>query len=108
VLLSRLEASLARSYYPQGIGRQMLAILSDGSRVERLRTIRVPTLVIHGADDPLVPVAAGKHTAEVIPGAKLEIVPGMGHDLPPGLVTRLTGLIIDHCRKVDARGRDAA
>jgi len=108
VLRSRMEASLARSYYPQGIGRQMLAILSDGSRVERLRTIRVPTLVIHGADDPLVPVAAGKHTAEVIPGAKLEIVPGMGHDLPPGLVTRLTGLIIDHCRKVDARGRDAA
>jgi pimeloyl-ACP methyl ester carboxylesterase len=55
VLRSRMEASLARSYYSQGIGRQMLAILSDGSRVERLRTIRVPTLVIHGADDPLVP-----------------------------------------------------
>ena len=52
-------------------------------RVERLRRIRVPTLVIHGADDPLVPVAAGEHTAQMIPGAKLEIVQGMGHDLPP-------------------------
>jgi pimeloyl-ACP methyl ester carboxylesterase len=108
VLRPRLEASIDRSYYPQGIGRQMLAILSDGSRVERLRTIKVPTLVIHGADDPLVPVAAGKHTAQAIPGAKLEIVPGMGHDLPPGLVDRLSGLILDHCRAVDARAREAA
>jgi pimeloyl-ACP methyl ester carboxylesterase len=108
VLRPRLEASIDRSYYPQGVGRQMLAILSDGSRVERLRTIKVPTLVIHGADDPLVPVAAGKHTAQAIPGAKLEIVPGMGHDLPPGLVATLSGLILDHCRTVDARAREAA
>jgi pimeloyl-ACP methyl ester carboxylesterase len=105
VLRPRLEASIDRSYYPQGIGRQMLAILSDGSRVERLRTIKVPTLVIHGADDPLVPVAAGKHTAQNIPGAKLEIVPGMGHDLPPGLVATLSGLILDHCQSVDGPSR---
>jgi fermentation-respiration switch protein FrsA (DUF1100 family) len=83
----------------------MLAILSDGSRVERLRRIRVPTLVIHGADDPLVPVAAGKHTAQNIPGAKLEIVPGMGHDLPPALVATLSGLILGHCQSVDGRSR---
>jgi proline iminopeptidase len=108
VLRPRLEAAISRSYYPQGIGRQMLAILSDGSRVERLRTIKLPTLVIHGADDPLVPVAAGKHTVQSIPGAKLEIVPGMGHDLPPGLVTTLSRLILDHCRRVDARARQAA
>jgi hypothetical protein len=56
-----------------------------------------------GADDPLVPIAAGKHTAQNIPGAKLEIVPGMGHDLPPGLVDMLSRLILDHCRAVDAR-----
>ena len=108
VLRPRLEASIDRSYYPQGVGRQMLAILSDGSRVERLGTIKVPTLVIHGSDDPLVPVAAGKHTAQSIPGAKLEIVPGMGHDLAPGLVTTLSGLILDHCRTVDERTFDAA
>jgi pimeloyl-ACP methyl ester carboxylesterase len=63
VLRPRLEASIDRSYYPQGVGRQMLAILSDGSRVERLRRIKAPTLVIHGADDPLVPLAAGEYTA---------------------------------------------
>jgi len=108
VLRPRLEASIDRSYYPQGVGRQMLAILSDGSRVERLRRIKAPTLVIHGADDPLVPVAAGEHTAQAIPGAKLKIVPGMGHDLPPGLVGTLTGLILNHCRSVDAITRDVA
>ena len=86
----------------------MLAILSDGSRVERLRRIRVPTLVIHGADDPLVPVAAGEHTGQMIPGAKLEIVQGKGHDLPPGLVSTLTGLILDHCRTVDETTRRVA
>ena len=103
ILRPRMEASIARSYYPEGIGRQLLAILSDGSRVKRLNSIRVPTLVIHGKDDPLVPVAGGEHTAANIPGAKLEIVPGMGHDLPPGLVPILSGLILDHCHAVDAR-----
>ena len=107
VLRPRIEASIARSYYPQGVGRQMLAILGDGSRVARLQTIKVPTLVIHGADDPLVPVEGGKHTAANIPGAKLEIVPGMGHDLPPGLVEKLSGLILDHCHAVDASTREA-
>ena len=108
VLRPRMEASLARSYYPEGIGRQMLAILADGSRVSRLKSIRVPTLVIHGKDDPLVPVAGGEHTAANIPGAKLEIVPGMGHDLPPGLVAKLSGLILDHCHAVDAHAREVA
>ena len=106
ILRPRIETSIDRSYYPQGIGRQLLAILGDGSRVERLGTIKAPTLVIHGAEDPLVPVAAGRHTAASIPGAKLEIVPGMGHDLPPGLVETLTGLILGHCRAVDANVRE--
>ena len=105
-LRQRMEASLARAYYPVGIGRQMLAIMADGSRVDRLRAIKVPTLVIHGADDPLVPVAGGKDTAANIPGAKLEIVPGMGHDLPPGLVPVLAGLILDHCHAVDQTARE--
>src|SRR3954454_11798991 len=96
VLRPRLEASIDRSYYPQGVGRQMLATLSDGSRVERLRTIKVPTLVIHGADDPLGAGGAGKHPEENIPGAKLERVPGMAPALPPGLVPTLSGLILDH------------
>ena len=106
VLRPRIETSLDRSYYPAGFGRQLLAILSDGSRVDRLRTIKAPTLVIHGAQDPLVPVECGRHTAASIPGAKLSIVPGMGHDLPPGLVDTLSSLILDHCRAVDATLRE--
>ena len=70
VLRPRIEAAVTRSYYPAGVGRQMLAILADGSRVDRLRRIAVPTLVIHGAADPLVPVEGGQHTAAAIPGAK--------------------------------------
>ena len=58
-----------RCYYPPGVARQMMAILADGSRVELLKTVTVPTLVIHGADDPLVPVEAGIDTAAHIPNA---------------------------------------
>ncbi|WP_163571378.1 alpha/beta fold hydrolase, partial [Klebsiella pneumoniae] len=71
---------------PPGIGRQMLAILASGSRVELLKQIKAPTLVIHGEDDPLVPLEAGKDTARHVAGAKLTTVPGMGHDLADGLV----------------------
>ena len=102
VLRPRIEAAIDRSYYPAGVARQMLAIIADGSRVSRLRAIKTPTLVIHGADDPLVPAEGGRHTAASISGAKLKIMPGMGHDLPPGLVASLTSLILDHCRAADA------
>lgn len=94
----QLSASLTRSYYPQGFVRQMAAIVDDGSRVQRLKSIRKPTLVIHGSDDPLVPVEGGIDTARHIDGAKLEILEGMGHDLPPQLVDTITSLIARHTR----------
>lgn len=93
-----IAASLARSFYPQGFMRQMAAIVEDGSRVQRLKTIKKPTLVIHGSDDPLVPMECGVDTARHIEGAKLEILEGMGHDLPPQLVDRITSLIARHTR----------
>jgi len=93
-----ITASLARSFYPQGFMRQMAAIVADGSRVQRLATINKPTLVIHGSDDALVPVECGIDTARHIKGAKLEVLEGMGHDLPPPLVERLTALIAAHTR----------
>ena len=71
-----------RSYYPQGMTRQLVAILATESRVSKLGSIKVPTLVIHGGDDPLVPVEGGKETAASIPGAELLIIEGMGHSLP--------------------------
>lgn len=91
-----IGASIQRSFYPQGFIRQMAAIVADGSRVERLIKIKTPTLVIHGREDPLVRVEAGIDTARHIRGSKLEIIEGMGHDIPPPLVGRITGLIADH------------
>ncbi|MCF8184535.1 MAG: alpha/beta hydrolase, partial [Polynucleobacter sp.] len=79
-LRERLGKSVRRSYDPAGVARQLLAIIASGDRRKLLRTISAPTLVIHGAEDPLVPVAAGRDTAKNIPGASLLVIDGMGHD----------------------------
>jgi pimeloyl-ACP methyl ester carboxylesterase len=63
----------------------MSAVRADGDRTARLKTLKVPTVVLHGADDPLLMKVGGEATAAAIPGAELRIIPGMGHDLPPGL-----------------------
>ena len=76
----------ARAYYPIGVMRQMAAVMTNGDRRPKLRKIRVPTVVLHGKDDPLVPVEAGRDTAANIQGAELRIVPGMGHDIPLQLI----------------------
>jgi len=91
-----VSASMERSFYPAGFGRQSAAIVADGSRVERLGRVRAPTLVIHGREDPLVPVEHGIDTAKRIKNAELEIIDGMGHDIAPPLVGKLTTLIADH------------
>ncbi len=85
-----------RGYYPVGMKRQLLAIIADGSRVERLKTIKVPTLVVHGGADPLVPKQGSEDIARHIPGARLEIIEAMAHDLPPSQVGRMVDLIADH------------
>ena len=79
---ARATRSVDRAYYPPGVGRQLLAILAAKSRMERLRQVRVPTLVVHGVDDVLVPVENGRLVAEAVPGARLIEIDGMGHDLP--------------------------
>lgn len=85
-----------RGYYPVGTRRQLLAIIADGSRVERLKTIKVPTLVVHGGADPLVPKEGSEDIARHIRGARLEIIEEMAHDLPPSQVDRMVDLISDH------------
>lgn len=89
--------TIDRMVYPEGFTRQLAAIVSDGSRVERLQRITVPTLVVHGDQDPLIPLAAGEDTARAIPGAQLAVIDGMGHDLPasliPGIVEQITGFV---------------
>ncbi|MGZ4705566.1 MAG: alpha/beta fold hydrolase [Acidimicrobiales bacterium] len=93
-----VKAGLAfdRCFYPAGMGHQLLAILSSPSRSEALRRIDVNTLVIHGDADPLVNVSGGERTAEVIPGAELLILEGMGHDMPsyywPQAIEAITSL----------------
>ena len=97
---ARVRELAARSYdrcfHPAGVARQLVAILASGSRRKGLAAVRVPTLVIHGRDDPLVPVEAGLDTAEAVPGAELLVVDGMGHDLPravwPSIVDRISAL----------------
>jgi pimeloyl-ACP methyl ester carboxylesterase len=100
-LRAKVGAAFDRSYYPAGIGRQFAAIVASGSRVEMLKKLSVPTLVLHGADDPLVPVEAGRHTAAQIPGSTLTVIPGMGHDLATGLIPILVEAIATHCRAAD-------
>ena len=93
-----VERNIDRRYYPAGVGRQYLAVLASGDRVELLKTVKVPTLVIHGADDPLLPQEGGRDVAALVPGAQLEIYPGMGHDLPTALTPRLVDRIATFCK----------
>ena len=85
-----------RSHYPPGIARQMLAIVADTTRAAALAGMAVPTLVVHGKVDPLVPFACGEDSARRIPGAQLVGIDEMGHDLPPAVVTRLLALLVPH------------
>lgn len=103
-LRDRLGRSIRRAYTPAGTARQLLAIIASGDRRKLLRTITVPTLVIHGAADPLVPLAAGRDTAQNIPGADLLVIEGMGHDFPEVLMPRLAQAIADHCQRSGASG----
>jgi len=79
---ARATRAIDRAYYPVGVGRQLVAILAANSRLERLKQVRVPALVIHGVDDVLVPVENGRLVAEAVPGARLLEIEGMGHDVP--------------------------
>lgn len=96
----RLAADAARiydrSFDPGGRARQMNAIVKSGSRQDALRNVTVPTLVMHGDKDRLVPIEAGRLTAELIPGATFTVIEGMGHDYPPELWDELVAVITEH------------
>ncbi|MFL5817965.1 MAG: alpha/beta fold hydrolase [Conexibacter sp.] len=80
----------------RGTGRQLAAILASGNRTRRLEAIMAPTLVIHGEDDPLISASGGRATAKAIPGARLMLVPNMGHGLPERLWPRLVDAVVEH------------
>jgi len=90
-------------FEPTGMARQMAAILVAPPRNDILKSVSAPTLVIHGADDPLVPVAAGRDTAASIPGAELIVVPGMGHDVTATLTPVLEKHVGDFVARVEGR-----
>ncbi len=92
----RASVAFNRNFHPQGIPRQMMAIMTDTQRAHALQNIQVPTLVIHGTEDGLVPFACGQDTARRIPNARFVPVEGMGHDLPPGVVQRLLASMLPH------------
>lgn len=93
-----VERNIDRRYYPPGAARQYLAIMVSGPRVDLLKTVKVPTLVLHGDDDPLLPVECGRDVASLVPGAKIETFPGWGHDVPEQMVPKLIGSISGFCK----------
>lgn len=96
----RLAAAYDRSFYPEGVVRQFAAVMTQENRKPLLGDISAPTLVIHGSDDPLMPVAAAEDTAAAIPGADLLVIEGMGHDPIHGTCwERIGSAIIDHTTK---------
>ena len=95
--------SYDRCFYPQGTGRQLLALLTQIDRRSALASVKAPTLVIHGTDDPLVPVESGLDTANAIPGSELMLIEGMGHDIPHGGAwPRIVEAIAAHTKKTAA------
>lgn len=97
--------SYDRGLNPAGAGRQLAAVFAAGDRTAQVRTITAPTLVIHGTDDKLVDPSGGRATADAIQGARLELVEGMGHDLPRQLWPRLLSSIEEHLRSAERDGR---
>jgi pimeloyl-ACP methyl ester carboxylesterase len=93
VFRARLRAIVARAWRPAGVARQLVAIVADGDRTPMLGKITAPTHIVHGAADPLVPVAAAHHLHRKVAGSTLEIIEGMGHDLPLPLLPRLAQAI---------------
>ena len=98
VLRAFVEKNVDRRYYPEGVGRQYVSVIASGDRVELLKTIKVPTLVMHGEDDPLLPVDGGRDVAKLVPGAEIETIAGWGHDFPPQLVPRIVDRIATFCK----------
>jgi pimeloyl-ACP methyl ester carboxylesterase len=101
----RAGAAYDRAFNPAGVARQVAAILSQPDRTPELATLDVSTLVVHGDADRLVDPSGGKATAAAIAGARLKIIPGMGHDIPPQLFAELVDELVRHLRQGTAASR---
>lgn len=103
-MAAHVERTIRRSYHPNGIARQLAAITAGPDRRPKLATVKAPALVIHGSEDPLVPVEAGRDTAAHLPNGALLEIPGMGHDLPEALIPRILDAVAENA----ARARQPA
>lgn len=97
-----------RAFDPLGVGRQLVAIIATGDRTAALTGVDVPTVIVHGKDDPLIDVSGAVATADAIPGAELDIVEGMGHDLPPALWERFYERIEQAVRRGEEHGHEGS
>jgi pimeloyl-ACP methyl ester carboxylesterase len=104
-LRARTGLAFDRGYDPAGVARQMLAVAASHDRTAALRSVSVPTLVLHGTDDPLVDVSGGRATASAVPGAELVVFDGMGHDLPRALWPDMARRIAELVQRAQARVR---
>ena len=92
-------AGYERCFYPIGTARQLVAVTASGDRTQALRGVSAPTVVIHGREDPLIPVGAGRATARAAPGAELVEIPGMGHDLPRQVWPTVVDAVVRNARR---------
>jgi pimeloyl-ACP methyl ester carboxylesterase len=99
---SRFERFYDRGIYPAGTGRQMMAMVASGDRSASLAHVTVPTIVIHGDADTLVPIDGGEATARAIPGAALLVIPDMGHEIPPAAQAEVVAAIVANARRAGA------
>lgn len=93
-----VEKNVDRRWWPEGSARQYLSVLASGDRVDLLKTIKVPTLVLHGDDDPLLPVECGRDVAALVLGAEIETWPGWGHDFPKAMIPKVIDRITRFCK----------
>jgi pimeloyl-ACP methyl ester carboxylesterase len=96
-----IRYGLERSEHQVGTLRQMVAVGADTERHLALAQISAPTLVLHGRDDPLVPLACGQDSAARIRGAKLEVIDGWGHDFAPSAIPLVTASLLGHLKAHD-------
>jgi pimeloyl-ACP methyl ester carboxylesterase len=95
-------ATYDRSVFPDGFRRQLAAIIASGDRTEALGRVSTPAVVIHGREDPLITVSGGEATARAMPGAKLVVIPGMGHDLPRGAWPQIIDEIAENAARAQS------
>ena len=92
----RIAKSYDRNHNPKSVARQMAAIAHAGDFRSFTRQIKAPTLVLHGSADPLVPIEGGRDVARIVPGAKMKVIDGMGHDVPPRFLPQITAHMLEH------------